>query len=305
MIIATIRQELLGIFNICIPILCAAYFFPASVLNVWGILFWACAVGAYLFYKNFQSTTSGKNSLLFAPTGAQRELLFHEAERCGVRADGVDFRYAYCDDAIGLTMFDTIVLDPMVWKGIDDPEFEKARNVVIQQVIPAIPENKKQFHARINEALTSDAQQFIFRHELAHVFYNFSNKRIVINGVIGFLFTVAAFAAAHVVLPILGNGGAIVVGILVAGSVDLLLSYGTNYFFKAAAEKNADLFAVKYSTSQEIKAAADFFDAYERAAQEYRKSIGFPVHPPVFLVGYIDGVMRAKYLHVLAESKTI
>lgn len=105
MIISTIRQELTGIINLAIPILGIAYFFPALVLNVWGIIFWACAVGAYLFYKNFQATIATKSSLLFAPTGAQRDLLFREAERCGIPAADVDFRYAYCDDAVALTMF--------------------------------------------------------------------------------------------------------------------------------------------------------------------------------------------------------
>ena len=303
MIIATVRQELIGIFNVSLPIIFVAYFFPQYVFTVWGVIFLACAVGAYLFFRNFQATIAGKKSLLFAPTGAQRELLFREAERCGVSADAVDFRYAYCDDAISLTMFDTIALDPMLWTGIDDPEFAKAHDIVVQHVLPTIPENKKQFHVKIKEILSPDAQKFIFRHELAHVLYNFSNKRIVINGVIGFLFTIAALATAFVVLPVLGVWPAIAGGILVAASVDLLLSYATNYFFKARAEKNADLFAVQFSSNKEINEAADFFAGYELAAQEYRKSIGFPVHPPIFITGYINGVDRAEYLNQLADLK--
>lgn len=302
MIIATIRQEFTGILNLSIPIIFASYFYPQYLCTVWGILLCSLIIGAYLAYLSYKATSATKNSLLFEPTGAQKKLFEADIIRCGLKSEDVALRYAYTDDAIALTMFNTIALDPMLWSGIDDPEFIKAHDVVAQHVLPGVPENKKQFHAKIKKILSQDAQKFIFRHELAHVFHNFSNKRIALNGLIGFIFTSSALTAAYAMLPSLGGWLALVVGIIVAACVDLSLTYASNYFFKSVAEKNADLFAVQFSSKEEIQAAADFFSGYELAAQEYRKTIGLATTLPVFITGYIDGISRAKYLREMVRS---
>jgi hypothetical protein len=301
--IATFRQELIGIINLSLPFAFACYFFPSYAFSFWGIMLYACAIGAYLAYTTYNKTQLIIKSLMYEPTGIDKDLFDAEIVRCGLQSSPIIIRYAYTDDAVAMTMSKVIVIDPMLWSGINDPVFLKAKTIIETHVLPGVPQEKKAFHAKIEEALTPDAQKFIFRHELGHIAAQFTIKRIMLTQITGMLFTTFGLYSAYWIMPTFGALGAYATGIIIAACVDLAFSYGVNQFFKARSEKNADLFAARFSSPEEINAAADFFVHYETAAQEYRKTINDIIHPPVFLTGYIDGITRANYLRILAMGK--
>jgi Zn-dependent protease with chaperone function len=205
-----------------------------------------------------------------------------------------------------MALLNTVLIDPMVWHGIDDdPEVAKIKDVIQKYILPGVAESNKALHATIKKILSPDAQFFIFRHELGHVWYNYSYKRILLVGLIGFISAGAALMAARATMLAWNGTAALLVGIVVGAAADLFLSYSSNIFFKAREEKKADLFAAHFSSKKEIEAAADFFEQYEHHAQEYRKSIGGLIArmPTIILSGHIDGVTRGRYLRDVARSK--
>ena len=84
----------------------------------------------------------------------------------------------------------------------------------------------------------------------------------------------------------------------------MFLTYSSNVLFKYNEEKKADLFASKYSTTEEINAAANFFEEYQKYANEYQVSMGIASRiPQVVLSGHPDGKSRACYLRNIATKK--
>jgi|GEM_PF-725397 len=306
MIISIVRQQLVGMANLFLPFFILYYLVPQFALSIVGIVLYSLAVGIYVGYVTYVVTRNQSKGFLFVPTGVHSKQFADEIVRCGLDPKNVQIRYAYVDDAIAMTFFNVIAVDPMVWGTVqEDPEALKARDVVEKYIIPAVPENKKELHQVIRNNLSENVQKFIFRHELAHIFYNYSNKRVVIAGVMGAVATCSALAIAYSLMSLVGGFGALFVGVCAGALIDLLFAYATNFFFKSYEEKRADIFATRFSSKEEIKAAADFFEHYERAAQKYRETIDSILFklPTTIVSGYIDGINRAHYLREYAQSK--
>lgn len=89
-------------------------------------------------------------------------------------------------------------------------------------------------------------------------------------------------------------------GLLAAGVTDLLLSYSSNYFFKAREEINADLFAARHSTRDETAAAADFFEAHQNILDTHKEQTLVAKIPGIILSGHPNGKTRANYLRKLS-----
>ncbi|MCL4361825.1 M48 family metalloprotease [Candidatus Dependentiae bacterium] len=254
----------------------------------------------------YASTRNQSKGLLFAPTGVYKQQFIDEIIRCGLEPKKVLVRYAYTDDAVAMTLFNVIAVDQMVWNTIqDDPEALKAREVVEKHVLPNVPENKKEMHQVIKNNLTPNVQKFIFRHELAHVFYNYSYRRVLITSIIGAAAAGIALAVAFNANPILGGFGTLLISICAGAIADLLFSYATNFFFKSYEEKRADIFATRFSSKEEIEEAANFFEQYEQAARKYRETFGSIMFklPTTIVNGYIDGMRRAQYLREIARLR--
>ncbi len=299
MIGSIILQQIIGISRLSVPFIILYSLFPRHVFSLLGIGLCALVMGTYLTYTTHKATKNLADGLKHVPSEQHMERFHREITQCGLQPKDICVRYAYADDGIAVTMLNTVAIDPMLWKGItDDPEFINAKNIIETHVIPTVPENKKTLHAKINETLSPQAQKFIFRHELGHVFHNYSNKRVLLTGVIGAVTACTGLLSAYAAITTLGGIGALLIGILVGSATDLVLSYSSNLFFKAREEKKADVFAVQYSSKEEINAAADFFEQYEQYAQEYRNSTAGLMNsmPSTLLTGYTDGVTRANYL---------
>lgn len=300
-----ILQQLIGFINLSLPLILLYAFLPNFVLSFWGIMLCSLAIGLYVAYITHIITKNQVRSLQFIPSQNYRQMFHQEIAHCGLEPNDVALRYAYTDDGVAMTLFNTIAIDPMFWKEIDDPEFFKARSVIEQHILPHVPENKKILHAHINAILTPLAQKFIFKHELGHIVYNYSNKRVIVAGMLGALATALGLCVVYTTIAAWGGLISLMLGILTSALVDLLATYVTNIFFKAREEKKADIFACTFSSKEEILAAADFFEQYEKYAAEYRTSIGGLTAwmPTIILSGYIDGISRAHYLRNIAHSK--
>jgi hypothetical protein len=305
MISSIIRQQIIGISKLSLPFIVFYSLVPHQLFSFWGIALGSLVSGIYVSYVSYKTTRTMADGLKHVPSTHHMQLFHNEIIQCGLQPNDICLRYAYADDGIAMTMFNTVAIDPMLWKGIiDDPEFNRAKNIIETHVIPGVPEAKKILQAKINKALSPTVQKFIFKHELGHVFYNYSNKRIVVLGIIGAITACIGLLTAATVITTLGGIGAAVLGIVTAASIDLLLTYSSNLFFKAREEKRADAFAMQFSSKKEIEAAADFFEQYEEYAQEYRKStLGLMNSmPTTMLTGYISGSIRVNHLRTTIQA---
>lgn len=173
MIVSIIKQELLGVIILAIPLGVLYYVFPRFIFSFLGIVLCSLGIGIYLALVNYQATKKTINQLMFIPSGQCKKLFEDEIVQCGLQVDNVSLRYGYADDGIALTMFNVVIVDQMVWKNIEsDPEACKAKNLIEYHILPAISAEKKALHDKINKSLSPDVQRFIFKHELGHVFYN-------------------------------------------------------------------------------------------------------------------------------------
>lgn len=203
----------------------------------------------------------------------------------------------FSNEMIACTTFNTIMLDPLFWsEAQDDTQMQKAKEVVETYIVPTLSEESKTRINLINEKLSIPAKRFIFKHELAHVANSYSVKKLLLTAA---LTTIVAFISIKLSILSYGYLGkfAALVGIVCAAILDLIFTYASNIIFKACEEKNADIFAAKFSDAQEIKEAADFFENYQTISDENNKSTGIIAKLPIIVLsGHYDGKSRAKYL---------
>jgi len=298
-IAALLRQQTIGIVNLSLPILAFAYLNPALIQSTLGALACSLCIGLYLFYINKINTTRQMQMLPYMPTGEHKELLENVITSCDVNPETVQLRYGYTYESIAMAMNNMIIIDPLVCSAFeDDPEAIKIKNIVEMHIFPVTPELQKKRIGALRQALSRDAQFFIFKHELAHVFYNYSSKKIALVSLIGAISAYVGITTSVILLNSL-NGFAILFGLLAAGVTDLLLSYSSNYFFKAREERNADIFAAQHSTQYEIAAAADFFEEHQNILDAHKEQTLVAKIPGIILSGHPNGITRANYLRKL------
>ena len=302
MIMPILIQQLKGVINLALPLIALAFIKPSIFSNLTGVLLCSLGIGAYVAYLTYATTQKQANSLGYAPSAEYKKTFDHMITQCNLKPDQVNVRYGYTDDAVATTMLNTVAVDPLMWKQIEtDPQVGLVKQV-LAGLLATLPADKKSHQEKIAADLTVGAQQFIFKHELGHVYYRYAIKKVLLCGAIAAIATLVGISVAcllreHIIL-------AIVLGMLAGGLTDLFLSYSSNIFFKYYEEKKADLFAARYSSAQDINAAADFFEKYRDHATAYKKPMGLIAYiPQVILSGHPDGKIRAQYLRDLAAQK--
>ena len=103
--------------------------------------------------------------------------------------------------------------------------------------------------------------------------------------------------------PIIG-GVAIIVALIVAGLIDILMSYVSNVLFKVKAEYNADIFAAQMSSMQENEAAAEFIEKHDSIIRENPEPTVLAKLPSEILSGHPNAKSRVSYLRDLAFKKS-
>ena len=300
-----ILNQIIGVLNLTLPIIVAYQCCPDFIFSPYGIALCALLVGLYVFYVNYRQSKNMQKVLVYSPTGEVRQFFNDEITKCGMQPDDICLRYSYLNDNVATSTLNTICIDPMVWKGVEqDGDVIAIKNIIERHVLPTVPEQNKRLHSHIKSVLTPEAQRFIFRHELGHTYHTYSMKILVSLFMIAAASTVIGMMGAAIVMPLYGGFVAAAVSICVGGFFDILLGYTNNAFFKVWQERKADEFAVQFSTQQEIEAAADFFEKYEQEAQEFRKNNFLLAYLPVTAVtGHPKTEIRATYLRSSAKER--
>lgn len=301
--IKAFKQQALGVINLTGLVITLCYFYPTLLSSVSGRILCSVIIGIYVFFLNYQATKKIAASLQYVPSGATKELFEQAIQNCNMDPAAIRLRYGYTDEAIAMMIINTIAIDPLLWNDLnEDPEAIKCTNIINTLVIPVISVEKQQRLNNFKQALSAPVQQFIFKHELGHVYHNYAYKKLFLIFIISMLATFCGLVITQLLLSALGFG-AIFLGALIGGCVDILLSYASNVFFKLYEEKRADFFAVQHSSLEEIEAAAQFFERCQEIRDMYPEpdNLFFKI-PTVVLSGHMDGKSRATYLRSCKPS---
>ena len=297
-------QEMKGIARISMPILIIAYVAPNTIANPYSSLLIAMIIAAWRVFLMYQQAKNEAVILKFEPTGDIRAELDELVSSCGMNPATINLRYRFVNDMVAVTTFNLIGIDHMVWHGLEnDSQAVQAKNIIEQVIMFNWTQEQRDNLAKIKQFLSPAAQRFIFRHELGHIYYQYTYKKLISVGLIITLFAYAGIRLAYNLYPMLGML-AILVAIVAAGVLDIALSYVSNYFFKTWAERYADEFAARYSNAEEILAAADFFERYQEIIDSTRKPLGMLAKlPNSLLAGYPETPIRVAYLRDIAAAK--
>lgn len=300
-----LSQELIGVIRLAIPIILVFQLYPGLTSNIPVQLACACAIGAYIYYLSYSSTKKQDAGLLYSPSGEHKQQIEQYIAACKIDPKDIQIKYAYVGEGTALNMFNTVVLDPTLCSTIkDDPEAAKVQGIFDNAISPTLPEKQKERLTKIKESLSPKAQAFIFKHELGHAFHNYTHKKLILMGIIASVATYSGILAGVMTMKALGGIAAIGIGMLTGGFVDLLLSYSSNVFFKVQEEKKADFFAARYSSCEEINAAAHFFEQHKIIMEQNEAFPGLLGKlPTTVLSGHPDGTTRVQYLRKIATKK--
>lgn len=304
--IHSIKQQIIGVVNLSMPIVIIYALYPALLQSGLGKIAIALLIGAYVYFLGNRITKAQANSLLFKPTGPHKEEFEKIITACKINPQDINIRYGYSNEMIAMTILNTVAIDQLYSNepiSDQDPEFIKVKDILDTHVVINLSPEQKTRLQKIKEISTPQSQRFIFKHELAHVFHNYSKKKLVVNGMIG---ACAAYCGINIGMLLLNYNGysALLGGMLAGGLSDLFLSYASNALFTAKEETQADIFAAHNSPKEDILAAADFFEKHQMILDHTNISQGFIGKvPSVILNGHHNGFARAHSLRAFADMK--
>ena len=298
-------QQIRNIFiSFSLPLIGFYTIFPAFFLSFEGQIICSLMLGAYIWHLHWTGLKNFTNALQFSPTSVNKDQFHALIQECNVNPHTVMIKYAYTNGQTAQAADSTIIIDPLMWHGLsDDPEAIKAQNVIETHVLPQVLPAQKERIAAIRSLLTPGTQRFMVKHELGHIFYNFSYNKLIVLFVIGSLATYCGIEAAKFLLPYNGFV-ATFAGMIVGWFSDLLFTFASNIIWTWNEEKKADLFAVQYSTYEDVQEAACFFEKHQEVLDMHKEPGNFLEHiPSVIRSGHPNGAPRAAYLRALAEKK--
>lgn len=292
----TLKIQLFGIFNLALPILIFYFISPSLFTTWWGISYICLLIGVYIYWIGHKGTKAQAASLKFEPTGIHKEQFEKTIAACKLNPQDFNLRYGFTNEMLAMTMFNTVTIDPLYVSEIQDPEMIKAKDILDQYIVPTLVDIRKNRIQKTKEQFSPVVQRFIFMHELAHVHFNYSYKKLIVNGFIGFCVGLIGINAALALAQFNGYL-AFFVGILIAALTDIVLLYISNALFVAHAEKQADLFAAAHCSKEDLALVADFFEKHQIINDQSNTADGISKNiPSVFLNGHHNGFDRAKTL---------
>jgi len=302
-------KELLGLLNLASPYLLLYTFYPTLALSPFSIVIYSFLIGVYTVFMAYQSSRKLEKSLGYRPQTPYKEAFEAEIRAVGLKETQTSVQYAFNDENIALTIFNTIVIDPTMWRGIEnDEQFTKVQQILQSHIIPTIPADKQELLHSIKSILNEPSQRFIFRHELGHVKRNYGVRKLLVIGIQAFLVCITTATIAMSLIEVINGYVLFCASVLFAYLLDVLSTLASNVIFKVPEEYAADLFATKFSTREEIEAAANFFEKYDEVSKNYRlKHTPFwQIYlPDIFSKGYFNGQERARYLRKIAKRKSM
>ena len=305
MLLQLVLRQFVGTITFAVPITVAYYFYPAFSQSILAWILCALAVGIYTFYAHYTSTKTIERTLMYFPSGCYKEYFDRLATICDINPQSIRLRYGYTNSSVATTIFKTICIDPILWQEFcTDPEAIKALEVLDKYIIPGLSAEQKTIMQNTKQILCPAAQSFFFKHELGHVINNASIKILISYGIVGFLATFCGITAAMASITTCGVFS-LLIGMVVGGTADSLFTYLVNATVKYREEKMADQFAVRYSSAEEMYAAADFFEKHQEIIEKNQPAQSLRTYiPGIFLDGHQHGNTRARYLRLLAARRS-
>jgi len=300
---------LVGTCQLAVPVVVVAALYPAWMASFLGMITAAIVLAAYVTYLNYYNTTTQTRGLIFEPTGIYYNDFVAAITACGLNPAHIKVRYCYAQEGIALAFHDTVGIDPLVWKGVENDEsFKKAHDVLSVHILPTLTMEQKERIAATRALLTHATQKFIFNHELGHIYHRYTYKKIALNAVIVMIVTYSVLLAGWTLFNVYHVPAilTIALSILLASFIDLTLTFISNTLFKVREEVKADDFASQYSTAEEIRAAADFFEQHDVQIIDLIREPGWnPLQwlPQETRSGHLNGAKRARYLRKLANMR--
>ena len=299
-----LRQQISGVVNLSIPLIILYNLYPVLLVTLPGQIFCSLMLGAYIYYLNYLQLKNLENTLQYGPTDRHKELFHNLIQECGVDSDSIVLKYAYTNESIAMTAGTTIIIDPVVWHDIDaDPQAVLVQDIFKTHIESGLTSAQKERIAAFKSMLTPQAQRFIFKHELAHVMHNYSYEKLIVVFIIGALAAYSGIIAAVFALQVHGLV-AIIAGMFVGGSMDLFLTYLSNFVWKLQEEKAADAFAVQHSSHEDIQAAALFFENHQDILDRHKDSSNYLSYvSSTIMTGHQRGADRSAYILRLMSKK--
>ena len=178
--IQLLKQHVIGIINLSMPIVIVFFVWPAVLYSFIGKLIVSLLVGAYVYYLGRKITYAQANSLLYSPSHAHKEEYEKMILACGMNPQDVRLRYGYTQEKIAMTILDTVTIDPLYFQDQADLDSEmvKVKDILQQHIVVTLSDEQKNRTEKIKNVLSDSVQRFIFRHELAHTHYQYSQKKL-------------------------------------------------------------------------------------------------------------------------------
>lgn len=302
LLINFLKQQARGIVILAVPLVIIGLAYPALFATAVGRLFGAMFIGLYVAYLNWRAAKNHIAALQYSPSGIFKDSYEEMIKACDCDPATITLRYAYSQEGTMLTAFSTISIDPLICLGAEqDPQAATVKAILLEHTVPHLSEAHK-IRLQKAAALCSPAvQRFIFKHELGHVVANYTDKKLLL---MGFCALAAAYTGITVAIALKSLGAlGVILGVVVGGLVDILCHYASNLFFKTVAERNADLFAARFSSREDIAAAADYFDLQGALVKQHPEDQFFSRLPAELVSGHPRGATRAKYLRKLLVEK--
>jgi len=299
-----IKQQITGVVILSTPLIILFTFWPALLCNTVSQIICSLLLGLYIYYSNWFQLKNLERMLQYVPTGAHAAYFDAIIQQCGVPRDTVVLKYAFTNEMIAMAAGKTVIVDPTLWHGLhDDPESVKVMTVFQSHIKPTLNSIVQERMHQVHLALTSEAQAFIFKHELGHIVRHYSWMKLIVIFVMGTVATYCGILAAAWAYQISGLL-ALILGLFVGGMTDFLLSFLLNITFKLHEEKQADWFAVQYSSPEEVHAAAEFFIQHQIIFDQYKATHNFlETLPSEIRTGHQKGTVRSAYLLKLLDAK--
>lgn len=295
------KQQIIGVINISLPIIILYQLYPPILLSWVGPILCSGLVGLYICYINKMSNKNLLVSLRYKASENYKNMFGNLLSECGINPESISIYYAYTREQIAIAVNNSIIVDPLLWSLIeDDASAIEAKDILKKFVEPTFSEKQKNRITLTRQIFSTEAQNFIFKHEVGHIVSNFSNKKLIYLFFMGFVASYVGIVSAMNMVAYNGIGS-ILMGMIIGGTTDIILTWIFNLLIKFREEKWADEFAVNHSTAQEIEAAALFFEKHQELINNDKE--GLINFPSVIISGHADGLRRAKHLRATSKIK--
>ena len=265
--------NLIAMINLSTPIVVLFIVYPALLHNPIIKLLCSLGIGLYIWLIYYFQTKNLKKKFIDLPSTDYRVTFDAIIKSCNAKPEDFTIKYAYTAQQLAITFRNTIIIDPINFTLCNsDSNCQLTIANYKQHSLPHL----NLFQQKLEEVRQSDfndqVQKFIVRHEIGHIINHYTNKKLFILFASGFLVTWFSISIAQLLISMVHISIVLIATYLFAIMIDHLLTFASNYIFKAIAEKNADLFAAKHSTVQEITATAHFFSKEHEITEQYKHS---------------------------------